>query len=69
MKFNKLKGARAEKGYSQKDMADKIGISTDSYHLKENGKTEFKLSEVKKILDILDKEFTDIFLDWITLRV
>ena len=62
MKFNKLKGARAEKGYSQVEMAEKLGISTDSYNMKENGKSEFKLSEIKAILDILDKEFTDIFI-------
>ena len=62
-KLNKLKGARAEKGYSQGEMAEKLGISRDSYNLKENGKSEFKLSEIKDILDILDKEFVDIFLE------
>jgi len=62
MKFNKLKGARVEKGYSQVEMAEKLDISTDSYNMKENGKSEFKLSEIIAIMDILDKEFTDIFI-------
>ena len=59
----KLKGARAEKGYHQGDVADKLGISRDSYNMKENGKSEFKLSEILKLLEILDKEFNDIFLN------
>ena len=63
MKFNKLKGARAEKGYSQVEMAEKLEMSVDSYNQKENGKSEFKLSEVKNLLEILDKEFNDIFLE------
>ena len=62
-KLNKLKGARAEKGYSQGEMADKLGISRDSYNQKENGKSEFKLSEIIAIMEILDKEFGDIFLE------
>ena len=63
MKFNKLKGARAEKGYSQVEMAEKLEMSVDSYNQKENGKSDFKLSEVKNLLEILDKEFNDIFLE------
>ena len=63
MRFNKLKGARAEKGYSQVEMAEKLEMSVDSYNQKENGKSEFKLSEVKNLLEILDKEFNDIFLE------
>ena len=63
MRFNKLKGARAEKGYSQVEMAEKLDMSVDSYNQKENGKSEFKLSEVKNLLEILDKEFNDIFLE------
>ena len=62
-KLNKLKGARAEYGYSQADMADKLNISVDSYNLKENMKNEFKLSEIIKIMEILNKEFNDIFLN------
>lgn len=58
---HKLKGARVEKGLTQEDMAERIGISTYSYLMKENGKRDFTLTEMKKICDILDKELSEIF--------
>lgn len=58
---HKLKGARVEKGLTQEDMAERIGISTYSYLMKENGKREFTLTEIKKICEILDKELSEIF--------
>ena len=57
----KLKGARVEKGLTQEDMAERIGISTYSYLMKENGKRDFTLTEMKKICKILDKELSEIF--------
>ena len=58
---HKLKGARVEKGLTQEDMAERIGISTYSYLMKENGKRDFTLTEMKKICKILDKELSEIF--------
>jgi len=58
---HKLKGARVEKGLTQKDMAERIGISTYSYLMKENGKRDFTLTEMKKICEILNKELSEIF--------
>ncbi len=58
---HKLKGTRVEKGLTQEDMAEKIGISTYSYLMKENGKRDFTLTEMKKICEILDKELSEIF--------
>lgn len=58
---HKLKGARVEKGLTQEDMAERIGISTYSYLMKENGKRDFTLTEMKKICEILDKELSEIF--------
>lgn len=60
--YPKLKGRRNELGYSLKDMANFLGISTDCYFRKENGKTDFYLYEVRKILEILNVQFEDIFL-------
>ena len=57
----KLKGARVEKGLTQEDMAERIGISTYSYLMKENGKRDFTLTEMKKICEILNKELSEIF--------
>jgi putative transcriptional regulator len=60
-RHSKLKGARVEKGLTQEDMAEKIGISTYSYLMKENGKRDFTLTEMKKICEILNKELSEIF--------
>ena len=60
-RHSKLKGARVEKGLTQEDMAKRIGISTYSYLMKENGKRDFTLTEMKKICEILDKELSEIF--------
>jgi len=60
-RHNKLKGARVEKGLTQEDMAERIGISTYSYLMKENGKRDFTLTEMKKICKILGKELSEIF--------
>jgi len=60
-RHGKLKGARVEKGLTQEDMAKRIGISTYSYLMKENGKRDFTLTEMKKICKILNKELSEIF--------
>ena len=60
-RHGKLKGARVEKGLTQEDMAKRIGISTYSYLMKENGKRDFTLTEMKKICEILGKELSEIF--------
>lgn len=58
----KLKGKRVEKGYTQKELAEKLGMSTNAYNLKEIGKREFKMSEINLLLEILDCSYEDIFL-------
>ncbi len=57
----KLRGKRVEKGYSQADLAKLLKISTNAYNLKENGKTEFTLTEIQDLLYYLDCDFDDIF--------
>lgn len=59
----KLKGKRVEKGLTQEKMAAKLGMTKKTYNFKENGKYIFRLDEIKKILEILDCNFEDIFLD------
>lgn len=61
--YPKLVGKRHEKKLSQLDMANKLGISKGNYNLKENGKLDFSLSEIKKILEILETTYDAIFLD------
>lgn len=56
---NKLKAKLSEKGLTQREMADKLGISYQSFSYKLNNKIEFKASEIKalcKELNISDKD-------------
>ena len=65
---NKLKGYRVMAGYTQKDMAEALGMSLKAFLEKENEKKEFTLDEAKKITSLIKEkvkniEFNDIFLD------
>lgn len=61
--YPKLIGKRNEKGITQEKMADMLGISKNNYNLKENGKLDFNLVEVKKILQILESSYDEIFFE------
>lgn len=61
--YPKLIGKRNEKGITQEKMADMLGISKNNYNQKENGKLDFNLLEVKKILQILESSYNDIFFE------
>lgn len=56
MNANLLKGKMAEKGVSQKELAQAIGISINSMSRKLSGKREFQLSEAVAISDFLQLE-------------
>ncbi|PUB12219.1 helix-turn-helix transcriptional regulator [Paenisporosarcina sp. OV554] len=47
--YHNLYIARREKREKQKDLADLLGIHKQSYFPKENGKSEFTLTEAKKL--------------------
>lgn len=60
----KLKARRTELALSQKDIAEKIGISIASYSRKENNHLPFTVKEVKEIkraLELSNEEAIDIF--------
>lgn len=59
----KLKGKRVEKGLTQDAMSKLLNIEKATYGRKERGDAQFTLYEVKKILEILECNFEDIFLD------
>lgn len=61
--YPKLIGKRNEKGITQEKMAEMLGISKNNYNQKENGKLDFGLLEVKKILQILDSTYDEIFFE------
>ncbi len=53
--FNEnLKWAREQKGLSQKDVSEKIGVAKSTYSLYESGKREPNVQTIKKIADVLD---------------
>lgn len=45
---------------SQNELADRIGISRQSLSQKTNGKRDFKLSEIRKISEVLDLSSDDV---------
>lgn len=50
----KLKSMRVGKGYTQTDVAKKLGVAIKTYCDKENGKKEFSPGEIINLANILD---------------
>ena len=62
MNLAKLRGLRAEHGYTQEEVAKVLGISKVSYGLKEVGKRDFSATEVSKLCKIFNVK-SSIFFD------
>lgn len=52
----KLKAAIAESGMNQKQIAKMLGVSLCTFNYKLNGVSEFKVSEIKKLAELLKME-------------
>jgi len=66
MKPLEIKGARTRLGYTQKYMADHLGIAENSYHKKESGKVRFTDEEKIQLAHILElslAQFNDFLFD------
>ena len=66
MNVNLLKGKIREHGYTQEDVAEKMGISLSRFNAKlnERGGAEFSLGELKalrKVLFLTGKQLEQIF--------
>ena len=61
--MNKVKGYRNMLKLTQKQIAEKLDISTVAYIKKENGKSEFKDSEKIKFKELLLPYFPNITLE------
>ncbi len=59
--FARLRGVRAERGLSLEDMGKICGISEQSYMDRENGKREFKLSDMIKLCDYFGVTADELF--------
>lgn len=55
----KIRLARLEKGFSQENMADMLGISTTAYGDLERGKTEMTVNRLQKVAEILNLQVVD----------
>ena len=53
-RFGKIKGRMREKGFTQGEVAKRLGISTQAFSSKVNGKTDFRLSELQALCGILE---------------
>ncbi|HKL13509.1 MAG TPA: helix-turn-helix transcriptional regulator [Halanaerobiales bacterium] len=61
MKNLKLKAARAQKDLTQKELADKVGVTRQTIGLIENGKYNPTISLCIDISKTLDKTLNDLF--------
>jgi len=59
----KLKEYRINKGYTQQDMAEILGITQQSYSNKEAGKRGFNAKELLILQKILDVNISEIYED------
>ena len=59
---SELAALRRYHNISQQKMADHLGINLRTYIFKENGTSEFKLSEMFYISQLLGKPIEEIFL-------
>lgn len=60
MNVKEFRVALVRADLSQNELADRIGMSRQSLSFKTNGKREFKLSEIKKISDVLGLSSEDV---------
>ena len=57
---NELRAALTRKGMTQEQVAEALGITTATLNYKINNKREFKTSEVKALVDLLEIKKEDI---------
>ena len=56
----KIKEYRTIKGYTQREIAELLGIKQNTYSDKERGKTKFTIDEVKLIKELFEVTYDDL---------
>ena len=69
MDYSKLIGRTAEFGYTQKALAEKIGLSESHFCQKINGHYSFKQNEIRSICEVLEIASDEIGLYFFTPKV
>jgi putative transcriptional regulator len=59
---NRIRVLRAEKGWSQAELAEKVGVSRNSINAVENGKFDPSLPLAFRIADVFALKIEDVFL-------
>jgi putative transcriptional regulator len=59
---NRIRVLRAEKGWSQAELADKVGVSRNSINAVENGKFDPSLPLAFRIAEVFELKIEDVFL-------
>jgi putative transcriptional regulator len=59
---NRIRVLRAEKGWSQAELAEKVGVSRNSINAVENGKFDPSLPLAFRIADAFQQKIEDVFL-------
>ena len=65
----RLKSLRVLHGMTQDDMAELLNMTPPTYRTRENGKTDFTVSEINTILETFNVKYEDIFLPVDLLKV
>lgn len=57
----KVKECRKEKGLTQSELSELMGITQQTYSKKERGERSFTLDEIKKLKKILNVSYEELF--------
>ena len=60
--YSKLKGILVEKNITQQELAQILKISVSALNFKINGKSDFSVTEAKRVSNILGKTIEEIFI-------
>lgn len=58
---DKIKNLREFYGFSQKEIAEYLNLSTNGYSMKENGLRKFTLDEAKKLAELFGVSIEELF--------
>ncbi len=63
MTFNHraLRGLIVTKGFTERDVAKKIGLTKETFSKKMNSKSMFNVDEIAKLTDLLNIDCNDIY--------